>query len=54
MRVEFHDSKGRVEIEEMTSDGIYNAKYLCEQMLETLEEASRKLDIEEGEKDEEV
>lgn len=49
MWVEFHDTKGRVQVEDMTPDGLHDAKYQCEQMIEELEDARRSLDADEDE-----
>lgn len=51
--VEFHDTGGRVHVEDLTRDGIHAAKYQCEQMLEELETAAEALDAKEAEEGEE-
>lgn len=48
MWLKLHDKDGEVGISELTYDGIHNAKYQCERMLEELEEAREKLDAEES------
>lgn len=53
MWIEFHDREGRVEVSELSRDGIHDAEFQCTQMLEELETAKEKLDDAESEEPDE-
>lgn len=46
--IEFHDREKRIEVEDLTFEGIHAAKFQCEQMLEELDEALEKLNAQEA------
>lgn len=47
--IQFHDTGGRIQIEDLSLNGIHDAMFQCTQMLETLEEAKERLDALESE-----
>lgn len=44
MWIEFHDKDGRVEVSEMTFEGIHDAMFQCGRMLDELDGAKEELD----------